>query len=103
MEFEFLRTLIRPEAFILIPVLYIIGFFLERTPRIPEWSHAWILLTIGAISCFLSFGLEIQSFIQAVLCTGAATLSKDLIHPPIIAAIEKRNGNNGKENGKEGK
>ena len=44
---------IRPDAFILIPVLYIIGMFLRQTPRIPFWSHSWIKV-IFAVYCVSS-------------------------------------------------
>ncbi|MCQ6277091.1 holin [Bacillus sp. V3B] len=70
---------IRPDAFILIPVLYIIGVFLRQTPCIPLWCHAWIKLLFAVISCLLYYGFEIQSVVQGILVTGAAVMSRDLI------------------------
>lgn len=93
MEYEIITNFIKPESFILIPALYLIGLFLKQTPGIPEWSYAWIILLIGSFSCFLYYGWEIQSFIQGVLCAGIAVLSKDLIHLPISAVKDKINQN----------
>ena len=70
---------IRPDAFILIPVLYIIGMFLRQTPRIPFWSHSWIKVIFAVIACLLHYGYQIESVIQGILVTGAAVLSRDLL------------------------
>ncbi len=70
---------IRPDAFILIPVLYIIGMFLRQTPRIPFWSHSWIKVIFAVIACLLHYGYQIESVIQGILATGAAVLSRDLL------------------------
>ena len=70
---------IRPDALILIPVLYIIGMFLRQTPRIPFWSHSWIKVIFAVIACLLHYGYQIESVIQGILATGAAVLSRDLL------------------------
>ncbi|HVI21704.1 MAG TPA: phage holin family protein [Bacillus sp. (in: firmicutes)] len=70
---------IRPDAFILVPVLYIIGMFLRQTPRIPFWSHSWIKVIFAVIACLLHYGYRIESVIQGILVTGAAVLSRDLL------------------------
>lgn len=88
---DFLNTFIRGDSLILIPTLYILYLLLSKTPRVPNWSIPWVLLFVASLSCFLYYGWEIQSFVQAVLVTGAATLSKDLIHRPITAYNESKN------------
>ena len=70
---------IRPDAVILIPVLYIIGIFLRQTPGIPFWSHSWIKVIFAVIACLLHYGYQIESVIQGILATGAAVLSRDLL------------------------
>jgi membrane protein implicated in regulation of membrane protease activity len=69
---------IRPDAFILIPVLIILGIFLRQTPKIPVWSHVWIKIAFAVISCLLYYGFEIQSVVQGILVTGAAVFSREL-------------------------
>lgn len=93
-SFEFLRTLIRPDAYILIPVIYLIGLFLKQTPNIPEWSYAWIQLSFGIVACLLYYGFEISSVNQGILTAGVAILAKDLIHLTADAAAAKKNDNN---------
>lgn len=88
-EFGFLKTLIHPDAFIIVPVLYLLRLFLSQTPKIPKWSYAWILLVIGVFFCFLRFGFGFQSYMQGVLCTGAAMLLTDLLHLTKDAALRK--------------
>ncbi|GGA71374.1 phage holin family protein [Ornithinibacillus halotolerans] len=77
---------IRPDAFILIPVLYFIGVFLRQTPRIPEWSYVWIQLTFAIVACSLYYAWEIQSVVQGILVTGAAVISRDIIQNTIGGA-----------------
>lgn len=75
-----METLINPESYVLIPVLYILLLFLRQTPRIEAWTHVWILTVISVISCFLYYGFHINSFFQGILVAGATILIKDLIH-----------------------
>src|SRR3954467_9603067 len=70
---------IRPDAFILIPVLYTIGLFLKQTPKVPVWCHVWIELLFAVIACLLYYGFEIQSVVQGILVSGATVISRDLI------------------------
>ena len=42
------------EAYILIPVLYVIGLFLKKIPMIPDWLIPWILLGLGMLGRFFS-------------------------------------------------
>ncbi|MBM4764987.1 holin [Bacillus sp. B15-48] len=93
---------IRPDAIILIPVLYFIGLFLRKTPYIPEWSHVWIQLMFAVIACNLYYGWEIQSVVQGILVTGAAEVSRGLIHQTIngMSGV-KENSDKGKEKEKE--
>lgn len=80
LEADVLATLIDPRSYILIPVLYIIWLILRQTPRLEPWTHAWIIMGISIISCFLYYGFIIQSFVEGVLVAGVTILVKDLIH-----------------------
>ena len=55
------------DAYILIPVLYVIGVFLKRTPRIPDWLIPWILLVLGMIGAFFLSGMKLGGVLQGVL------------------------------------
>lgn len=82
---------IRTDAFILIPVLYVIGLLLRQTPYLPKWSYAWIQMLFAVISCLLYYGLEIQSVVQGILVTGAAMISTDVLHNTIDGITESKN------------
>lgn len=79
MDFEFLKTLIQPETLILIPVLYLIGIMIRKTPNIPNWVDAWVQLVVGIVACLFIVGSNVDAFIQGVLVAGAASLMTDLI------------------------
>ncbi|SET40205.1 Phage holin family Hol44, holin superfamily V [Oceanobacillus limi] len=76
--FQLMQPYIFDEAFILIPVLLIFGFFLKRTPYITNWVIPWILLILGVILSFLILGFTITAFIQGVLVVGASVLLNQL-------------------------
>lgn len=80
LEANFLASLIDSRSYVLIPVLYIILLLLRQTPRLEPWTHAWIVMGVSVISCFLYYGFVIQSFIEGVLVAGVSILVKDLIH-----------------------
>ncbi|KAA9029967.1 phage holin family protein [Niallia endozanthoxylica] len=75
-----LNMYIRPDAFILVPVLFFLGLFLRQTPYLPLWSHVWIQLFFAVIACLLHYGFEIESVVQGILVTGVAVISRDIIH-----------------------
>lgn len=79
MDMDFLKTLIQPEVLILIPVLYLLGLWLRKTPHIPDWLDAWLHLVLAIIGCVALVGFNADAFVQAVLVAGAASLMKDLI------------------------
>ena len=70
---------IRPDAIILVPVLYIIGVFLRQTPHIPFWTHSWIKVIFAVYACILHYGYQIESVVQGILVAGVAVLSRDLL------------------------
>ncbi|MEH7114518.1 phage holin family protein [Neobacillus niacini] len=93
MDLDILKTFIKPESYIMIPVLYLIGLFLRQTPNIPIWTHAWIKVLIGVTSCMIYYGPTIQAFVQGILVAGAAVLIKDLIHKTIDQTQTKKEDN----------
>ena len=66
------------DAYILIPVLYVIGVFLKRTPRIPDWLIPWILLVLGMIGAFFLSGMKLSGVLQGVLVAGLTVFANQL-------------------------
>lgn len=92
---------IRPDAFILIPVLYTIGLLLKQTPVIPIWCHAWIELSFAVIACLLYYGCEIQSVVQGILVAGATVVSRDFIASMITGFTPEKRTKSEKDKEKE--
>lgn len=79
MEAAMLQEYIVPEILILIPVLWLVGYFIKQTPKIPNWSVVWILLTIGVLASLFIIGPNVNGVIQGVLATGISVLGYDLV------------------------
>lgn len=90
MDISIIESFIKPESVIMIPVLYLIAMFLERTPHVPSWVIPWVLVFVGVTFCLIYYGLIIQAVVQGILVAGVAVLMKDLIHKP-IHAVKKDN------------
>lgn len=93
MEVTILESFINPESMILIPVLYLIGLFLDQTPKVPAWSTPWIKVFVGVVFCLAYYGMIIEAVVQGILVAGAAVLMRDLIHKSIDAVRENHKNN----------
>ena len=66
------------DAYILVPVLYVIGMFLKRTPKIPDWLIPWILMGLGMIGGFFLSGMKLSGILQGVLVAGVTVFANQL-------------------------
>lgn len=66
------------DAYILIPVLYVIGMLLKKTPFLPDWLIPWILLALGMTGGFFLHNMEIGGLLQGVLVTGVTVFTHQL-------------------------
>jgi len=57
-------------------VLWILGVFFKRTPKIPDWTIIWILAGLGIVAAVdLDMDIAITSpILQGILVTGVAVL-----------------------------
>ncbi|RKD22150.1 Phage holin family Hol44, holin superfamily V [Caminicella sporogenes DSM 14501] len=67
------------ESLILVPVIWVIGIFLKKTPKIPDWFIPWILLIISVVAMTVKLGFALQAFIQGILITGVSVLGHQLV------------------------
>ena len=78
MELSLIENFINEYALILIPVIYLLGIFIKSTVFIADRFIPIVLLCIAAIlSCLLN-GFNVDSIIQAILCTGVAVYFNQL-------------------------
>ena len=66
------------EAYILIPVLYVIGMFLKRTPKIADWLIPWVLLGLGILGGFFLAGMSVHGVLQGILVAGVTVFANQL-------------------------
>lgn len=67
------------EALILIPVLWVIGYLIKQTPRIPDWAIVWILTIAGVVGGITIIGANSDGVIQGILVAGASVLGHQLM------------------------
>lgn len=72
MEYQLIEAFIEESAFILIPVIYIIGMFLKTIEFIKDKYIPFILLCIAIIISIALNGFNVNSILQAILCSGLA-------------------------------
>ncbi|MFC5542704.1 MAG: phage holin family protein [Bacilli bacterium] len=92
MDFFILENYIYPESVVMIPVLYLIGLFLNRTPKVPPWVTPWVQVVLGIAFCIANYGWVVEAVLQGILVAGAAALMKDLFHKANYLAKKERNG-----------
>ena len=75
---EFIEYIIA-EALIIIPVLWILGTFLKKTPKVQDWIIPWILMLIGILLALGLLGVSVDAAVQGVLVSGASVLGHQLL------------------------
>ncbi|MDQ0160247.1 phage holin family protein [Alkalibacillus salilacus] len=66
------------EAFVLIPVLWILGKMIKQMQLMPNRFIPITLLGISTIFTTVMMGLSVETLIQAILVTGAAVFGHQL-------------------------
>lgn len=79
-----LMSYIVNEAYILIPVLYVIGMFLKKIPNIKDWLIPWVLLGLGMIGGFFLSGMQLSGILQGVLVAGVTVFANQLYKQTIV-------------------
>lgn len=63
---------IREDLFILIAVLYVLGVFFKNSKHIDDEMIPFALLVVGCLLSIAKLGLNVDSVMQGILCTGTA-------------------------------
>lgn len=81
--YELILKYIVDKAFILVPVLWFLGYIIKKIPNVPDWSIPFILLALGipGAMCVVGFN-DVQSGVvaasQGVLVVAAAVFGHQL-------------------------
>lgn len=87
---DFMSYIVK-EAYILIPVLYILGMFFKETPRVPDFLIPWILLGLGIIGGFFLSGMKFEGILQGILVAGVTVFTNQLYKQTAYNRIEDMN------------
>ncbi|WP_410769567.1 phage holin family protein [Fontibacillus sp. BL9] len=88
MEWNAVLEFITPELFVVVVACWIIGGFLKRTPRIPDWTIVYIVTLVAVIFASLLLGFSVESVIQGILCGAVAVYGNQLIKQTKKGAAE---------------
>lgn len=89
MDISIIQEYLATEILILIPVLWILGYFLKKTPKFPSWLVVWVLVTIGILASLFLIGFDVNGVIQGILAAGVSALGYDLFNQTKTAVKDK--------------
>lgn len=70
MELQFINFVLEylsENVYVLVPVLFFIGFLLKQTPKIADWFIPYLLTFVGIGFTFGLLGINIAAVIQGIL------------------------------------
>lgn len=81
-----LTEYIRPELFVLVPVLYLLGIFFKKSP-LKDWLIPYLLCGIGILLCGIYLAgqktempdLLFSAVTQGVLCASCSVFANNLV------------------------
>lgn len=75
--------------YMLVPALWVIGYFLKQTPRIPNWSITWILLVISVLGGSFFFGFTVEAVLNGIIAAGVAVFGHQLLKQSVEARVTR--------------
>ncbi|KAB7663578.1 phage holin family protein [Bacillus sp. B1-b2] len=75
---EWLQTFLLDHYYILVPVLWIIGYALKQTPKVADWKIIWILLIVAIILGVFAYGFTFEVVTNGIIATGVAVLGHQM-------------------------
>lgn len=72
-------SFLNENYYVMVPALWIIGFALKRTPKVPDWSIIWILLVLAVGIGTFSFGFTFNAFMNGIIAAGIAVLGHQVV------------------------
>lgn len=75
---EWLQSFLLDHYYILVPVLWIIGYALKQTPILPDWSIIWILLLASILLATFAYGLSFEAITNGIIAAGVSVFGHQL-------------------------
>nr|WP_285867265.1 phage holin family protein [Mesobacillus maritimus] len=76
--------------YMLVPALWVIGYGLKQTPRIPDWTIIWILLVVSVAFGTFAFGFSTEGIINGIIAAGVAVLGHQMFKQTINSRRDKK-------------
>lgn len=73
-----LINFLNENYYVLVPALWVIGFALKSTPKIPDWTIIWILLVLSLGFGTFAFGFSFNGLINGVIAAGIAVFGHQM-------------------------
>ncbi|MER2058780.1 MAG: phage holin family protein [Niallia sp.] len=86
---EWLQSFLLDHYYILVPVLWIIGYALKQTPIIPDWSIIWILLLASILLATFAYGLSFEAVTNGIIAAGVSVFGHQLAKQTIQKNVSK--------------
>ncbi|HAT4146751.1 TPA: holin [Clostridium perfringens] len=71
------------QLLILVAALYIIGYFLKKTPKVLNWTIPWLLMFLGIGFSISIMGLNANSILQGIICSFSAVATNQFVKQTI--------------------
>lgn len=82
-------TFLNQNYYVLVPALWVIGYALKQTPRIPDWTIIWILLGLSLGIGTFAFGLSFNGIVNGIIAAGVAVFGHQMFKQT-FGEVEKR-------------
>lgn len=80
---ENLIKFVPEQLLILVAALYIVGYFLKKTPKVLNWTIPWILMFLGIGFSISIMGLNANSILQGIICSFSAVATNQFVKQTI--------------------
>lgn len=77
---------LHPALAAVVPVLIILGYALKKSPKIPDWTIVWTLISIGGLLGGFGIGFTFEGIINGIIAGGLAIAT----HQAYKQTIEKQ-------------
>lgn len=99
MEWAALNEFIDPSLLIVVAACWALSYTAKQTPRVPEWSVAYIITLVAIAAVIALQGMTAQSVLQGVICGAVAVYGNRFIKQasgkitkqpqPVVMSTEK--------------
>jgi len=76
---EWLQHFLLENYYILVPVLWVLGYALKQTPRVADWLIIWILLGASILLGTFAYGFSFEAITNGIIATGLAVLGHQVV------------------------